>query len=99
MVINLPNVRIVSSIALATALCAAALAGCSSQPGAPLLGAETAPPISEATTGNAVRRDGYPNPLVDPVKVEGTPLTAAEQAQLQADLEAERASVQARASF
>lgn len=98
MVINLPNVKIVSSFA-AAAFCVATLAGCSSQPGAPLLGAKSAPPIPEATTGKAVRPDGYPNPLVDPVKVEGTPLTAAEQAQLQADLEAERASAQSRASF
>jgi hypothetical protein len=86
-------------VAVAGLLFLAALSGCSSQPGAPLIGAKTAPPVPSPTAGNAVRPDGYPNPLVDPVSVEGTPLTAAEQVQLQTDLEAEREAAKARANF
>ncbi|WP_018697747.1 hypothetical protein [Amorphus coralli] len=99
MVTIFSNVRTVSSFALAATLAALALSGCSSQPGAPLLGAKSAPPIPAPATDNPVRADGYPNPLVDPVTIDGTPLTAAEQAQLQTDLETQRVSAQARSSF
>lgn len=75
------------------------LSACSSTPGAPLLGPKSDPPVPEVTTGNAVRKDGYPNPLVDPVEVPGTPLTAAEQADLQADLERERDATEAQRNF
>lgn len=93
------NVLPTMPAAVAGILVLAVLSGCSSQPGAPLIGARTAPEVPSPTSGNAVRADGYPNPLVDPVTVEGTPLTAAEQVQLQTDLEAERDSAQARARF
>lgn len=99
MVSKFPNVPFLPSAVLAGTLLLATLAGCSSQPGAPLIGAKSAPAIPSATTGKAVLDNGYPNPLVDPVKVEGTPLTAAEQVQLQTDLEAERESAKARANF
>jgi len=99
MMSNFPRLPRALPSAVAGACLLAVLAGCSSQPGAPLIGAKSTPPVPTPTTGNAVRSDGYPNPLVDPVSVEGTPLTAAEQVQLQAELEAERDSAQARASF
>ncbi|MEW5423126.1 hypothetical protein [Amorphus sp. 3PC139-8] len=83
----------------ATVLAAALLSACSSTPGAPLLGPKSDPPVPQATTGNATRPDGYPNPLVDPVEVPGTPLTAAEQADLQADLERQRDATQAQRNF
>ncbi|MGX1305927.1 outer membrane murein-binding lipoprotein Lpp [Amorphus suaedae] len=99
MVSKFPNVPFHVSAVLAGTLLLSTLAGCSSQPGAPLIGAKTTPPVPHATTGTAVLKNGYPNPLVDPVTVEGTPLTAAEQVQLQTDLEAEREAAKARANF
>lgn len=93
------RLRLPSSVRVATAiLMAALLAACSSSPGAPLIGKASAP-VPRVTTGNAVEPDGFPNPLVDPVKIEGTPLTAAEQAQLEADLAERRDATRAQANF
>ncbi|MDQ0316016.1 hypothetical protein [Amorphus orientalis] len=84
--------------AASAVLAAALVAGCSSTPGAPLIGDGSAV-VPKVGTGNPVRRDGFPNVLVDPVSVEGTPLTAAEQAQVQADLTARRDAAQAQGAF